>query len=64
MRRSHTREELDALVRKAVEKWKAEPATEKSTPVELGRRFGLSHVTVRRALQDAGLVQARKRVRR
>lgn len=61
MRRHHTREELDALVRKAVEKWRSEPPTEKSTPTELGRRFGLSHVTVRRALQDAGL-PVRKRV--
>lgn len=64
MRRSHTKEELDALVAKAVERWKSESPTEKSTPTELGHRFGLSHVTVRRALVAAGLVPARKRVRR
>ena len=64
MRRSHTREELDALVQKAVERWKSEPVGEKSTPTELGRRFGLSHVTVRRALVAAGLVSVRKRVLR
>lgn len=64
MRRSHTREELDVLVQKAVERWKSEPLGEKSTPEQLGHRFGLSHVTVRRALVAAGLVPARKRVRR
>lgn len=64
MRRHHTREELDALVQKAVERWKSEPVGEKSTPTELGRRFGLSHTTVRAALQAAGLLQPRKLVRR
>lgn len=61
MRHGETKASVDAKVQKAVEKWKSEPATEKPTPVELGVRFGLSHVTVRRALRDAGLIPGGKK---